>query len=72
LCTRSSGYVEDLVCHTDGPTLVDLHLRRMSYTAALRSGRLTLDGPPSLARKFRTWFKTSPFADYLPERVGKP
>jgi DNA-binding HxlR family transcriptional regulator len=66
LCTRSFGYVEDLVCHTDGRTLVDLHLRRTTYTAALRAGRLRLDGPPSLARKFRTWFKTSPFADYLP------
>jgi DNA-binding HxlR family transcriptional regulator len=70
LCTRSSGYVEDLVCRTDSQTLVDLHLRRTTYTAALRSGRLTLEGPPSLARKFRTWFKTSPFADYVPERVA--
>jgi DNA-binding HxlR family transcriptional regulator len=70
LCTRSSGYVEDLICQTDGHTLVDLHLRRTTYTAALRSRRLTLEGPPSLATKFRTWFKTSPFADYLPERVA--
>lgn len=68
LCTRGLGYVEDLVCHTDSQTLVDLHLRRTTYLAALRSARLRLDGPPSLARKFRTWFKTSPFADYLPER----
>lgn len=71
LCTRSAGYLEDLVCQTDGRTLVDLHLRRATYTAALRSGRLTLEGPPSLARKFRTWFKTSPFADYLSERAGQ-
>jgi DNA-binding HxlR family transcriptional regulator len=71
LCTRSAGYLEDLVCQTDGRTLVDLHLRRSTYTAALRSGRLTLEGPPSLARKFRTWFKTSPFADYLSERAGQ-
>ena len=69
LCTRSSGYVEDLICHTDGQTLTDLHLRRTTYVAALRSGRLTLEGPPSLARQFRTWFRTSPFADYLPERA---
>lgn len=67
LCTRSLGHVEDLVCHTDSQTLVDLHLRRMTYSAALRSGRLRLEGQPSLAKKFRTWFHTSPFAEYLPE-----
>jgi DNA-binding HxlR family transcriptional regulator len=70
LCTRASGYLEDLVCPTDSRTLVDLHLRRTTYAAVLRSGRLTLEGVSPLARRFRTWFKTSPFADYLPERIG--
>jgi DNA-binding HxlR family transcriptional regulator len=70
LCTRASGYLEDLVCLTDSRTLVDLHLRRTTYAAVLRSGRLTLEGVSPLARRFRTWFKTSPFADYLPERIG--
>jgi len=67
LCTRGSGYLEDLLCQTDSHTLVDLHLRQITYGAALRSGRLTLQGPSALARSFATWFKTSPFADYLPE-----
>ena len=66
LCTRSSGYLEDLVCETDSQTLVDLHLRRTTYAEALRSDRLTLLGPPAMTRKFTTWFKTSPFAEYLP------
>lgn len=70
LCTRGSGYVEDLVCQTDSRTLVDLHLRRTTYEAALRSGRVRLDGPPALTRKFPTWFRTSPFAEYLPEQAG--
>lgn len=67
LCMRSSGYVEDLVCSTDSETLVDLHLRRTTYAAALRSGRMTIDGPRSLVSRFPTWFRTSPFADYLPD-----
>lgn len=70
LCSRSSGYVEDLVCETDSRTLIELHLRRTSFPAAVGSGRLTLHGPPSLAREFTHWFKTSPFADYLPERTS--
>ncbi len=66
LCTRGHGYVEDLVCRTDGRTLVDLHLRRTTYQTALAEERLVLEGPPALARGFRGWFRTSPFADYLP------
>lgn len=66
LCTRSLGLVEDLVCDTDSGTLVDLHLRRISYPQAVRAGRLRFQGPPALQRGFVHWFKTSPFADYLP------
>ena len=33
LCTRSSGYVEDLVCTTSASCLVDLHLRRTHIRA---------------------------------------
>jgi DNA-binding HxlR family transcriptional regulator len=69
LCTRSSGYVEDLLCLTDSETLVDLHLRRTTYAAALRSRRLVLEGSPGLRRGFASWFRTSPFADFLPEHA---
>ena len=64
LCTRSSGLVEDLVVHTDTATLVALHLEQLAYPEALRTGRLTIDGPPVLTRQFRTWFRTSPFAPF--------
>lgn len=67
LCTRGAGLIEDLLCQTDSQTLVDLHLRRTTYPLALRAGRLRLDGPPPLQRRFSTWFRTSPFAEYLPE-----
>jgi DNA-binding HxlR family transcriptional regulator len=66
LCTRSVGLVEDLLCDTDARTLVDLHLRRTTYPRAVRAGRLRLEGPPQLQRRFGSWFRTSPFADYLP------
>jgi DNA-binding HxlR family transcriptional regulator len=66
LCTKSSGYVEDVVVHTDAKTLVDLHLKRLSYAEAVRSERLRLDGPTRLTRRFPTWFRTSPFAEFIP------
>lgn len=66
LCTRGVGYDEDLVVRTDAATLVDLHLRRTSYAEATRTGRLELEGPPSLTRLFVSWFRASPFADVEP------
>ncbi len=37
LCTRGVGLVEDLLCDTDSQTLVDLHLRRTTYSQAVRA-----------------------------------
>lgn len=62
LCSRGVGLVEDLLCATDSRTLVDLHLRRLTYPQAIRSDRLHLEGPPRLQRSFVHWFRTSPFA----------
>jgi DNA-binding HxlR family transcriptional regulator len=67
LCTRGSGYVEDLVVRTDAASLVDLHLERMSYADAVRSGRLALAGRRDLVRALPTWFHASPFAPYVPK-----
>lgn len=72
LCTRAVGPVEDLLCDTDSRTLVDLHLRRITYSQAVRAGRLRLEGPAQLQRRFVYWFRTSPFADYLPEPPAGP
>jgi DNA-binding HxlR family transcriptional regulator len=63
LCTRSSGYVEDIVARTDAACLVDIHLKRTTYREALRDGRLTLDGPRPLIRGLMTWIRPSPYAD---------
>jgi DNA-binding HxlR family transcriptional regulator len=65
LCTRSNGYLEDLVCATSAATLVDLHLRRVTYAQAMRSADLELRGPIELTKRFGTWFRTSPFAEFL-------
>jgi len=67
LCTRSAGYVEDIVLGTDATTLVALHLGQATYDEVLRDGRLSLEGPPGLVKGFRTWFRTSPFAPFLPD-----
>jgi DNA-binding HxlR family transcriptional regulator len=65
LCTRSLGRAEDLLCQTDSRSLVDLHLRRISYPQAIRAGRLRVEGTPDLERGFVHWFRASPFAEYM-------
>src|ERR1700730_10926680 len=59
LCTQGTGYREDIVARTDAACLIDIHLKRTSYSEALRSGRLALEGPPQLAAAFMTWLRPS-------------
>ncbi|HEX7268511.1 MAG TPA: helix-turn-helix domain-containing protein [Streptosporangiaceae bacterium] len=66
LCTRPGGYTEDIVCRTDSTTLIDLHLKKLGYRTAIREGRIDLIGPPRLTHQFHSWFRTSPFADFIP------
>ena len=54
------------MARTDAACLVDIHLTRTSYADAVRSGRLVVDGPRSLARAFPTWIRPSPFAAATP------
>jgi len=51
-----------------GSAALDIHLKRISYEQALRSGRLCLAGPPQLTAAFTTWIRPSPYADIVPAR----
>jgi DNA-binding HxlR family transcriptional regulator len=66
LCTRGLGYTEDVTASTDSSCLVDIHLTRTTYGEAIRSGRLVLEGPPTLTRGFTSWIRSSPFAASTP------
>jgi DNA-binding HxlR family transcriptional regulator len=68
LCTKGTGYVEDIIARTDAACLIDIHLKRTSYREALRRGRLCLEGPPQLTSAFITWIQPSPYADVAPAR----
>jgi hypothetical protein len=43
-------------------------LVRLAVDEALRSGRLSLEGPPQLTAAFTTWIRPSPYADVVPAR----
>ncbi|MGE5827822.1 MAG: winged helix-turn-helix transcriptional regulator [Micromonosporaceae bacterium] len=65
LCTKATGYTEDIVARTDSACLIDIHLKRTTYRAALRDERLVLDGAPQLTRAFFSWIRPSPYADVV-------
>ena len=68
VCSQGTGHAEDLVVRTDAACLVDLHLQRTTHAQALRTGRLSIDGPPALARQVLSWIRPSPYAGVVPER----
>jgi DNA-binding HxlR family transcriptional regulator len=69
LCTNgSAGYTEDIVVQTDSACLIDIHLKRTTYRAAIRDERLVLTGAPRLTRAFVSWIRPSPYADVVPVR----
>jgi hypothetical protein len=68
LCTKGTGYVEDIIARTDAACLIDIQLKRTSYREALHSGRLCLEGPPHLTSGFITWIRSSPYAEVAPAR----
>ena len=71
LCTKGTGYLEDIIARTDAACLIDIHLKRISYQEALRSGRLSLEGPSQLTAAFTTWIRPSPYADIVPARQAR-
>lgn len=66
LCTKGTGYTEDIIARTDSSCLIDIHLKRTTYRAALREERLVLEGSPRLTRAFFSWIRPSPYADVVP------
>ena len=68
LCTKGTGYAEDIIAHTDSACLIDIHLKRTTYRAALGDQRLALDGPPQLIRAFLSSMRPSPYAEVAPAR----
>ena len=70
LCAKHPGFPEDLVVSTDCETLTMWHTGTISYGAALRAGRVTMEGPRSLIRSLPEWFPLSSFADVEPARTS--
>lgn len=66
ICTSALGRTEDLVVDTDCQTLVDYNTRRLTWSQAVRAGRLSVEGSTRLVRALPGWIQPSPFAHIEP------
>ncbi len=65
-CQVDPGYEVDLVVEADNLELHRWHAGRVTWSEALRSGRVSITGPRDLVRAFPTWFVEGVF-DPLPD-----
>lgn len=68
VCVNHPGGEEDLVVTTPATAVAEWHLGRVEWSSLLRSGRLTVQGPPALARALPTWNQRSPWAHHANDR----
>jgi DNA-binding HxlR family transcriptional regulator len=66
ICRTSPGLDEDLYVTAEAEAFVKWHAGQLSWTAAIRNGRIQLHGPSWLARAFPTWNARSMFAHIKP------
>jgi DNA-binding HxlR family transcriptional regulator len=62
VCRTNPGFSEDLVVTIDSRSLSEWHLGRLAWGDGLRSGRIAVDGPRSLAQALPRWNRLSGWA----------
>jgi DNA-binding HxlR family transcriptional regulator len=63
VCYTPLGFDEDLTVDTDVRTLTEVWMGYIPLREALRSKRITLEGPPALRRGFASWLALNVFAE---------
>jgi DNA-binding HxlR family transcriptional regulator len=66
VCMKDPGHEVDLHVHTDLATLTGLWMGDISFTRAIKTRQLTMNGPERLKKDIRIWLGTNYFADVRP------
>jgi len=62
LCFTDPGFGVDLFVDAEVKALTQIYLAHLTVAAALRSGEITLTGPPEYRRAFASWIGVTPYA----------
>jgi putative sterol carrier protein len=65
VCLKPPGFDSDLVVKADVANFQRVWLGRVAFDEALRTGHLTIEGPPALVRAFPRWLLFSPMARFV-------
>jgi hypothetical protein len=65
VCLKPPGFPPSLVIRTDLRLFYRVWLGALAWSAAVRSGGITIEGAPALARELPTWFLWSPMAKFV-------
>lgn len=65
VCVTPPGFDADLIVHADLALFYEVWLGRVEYAAAVRCGRVVLDGPPALVKQLPQWLMWSPMARFV-------
>jgi DNA-binding HxlR family transcriptional regulator len=71
VCLKPPGFDPDLIVRSELSFFYRLWLGYVDYAAALKSGALTVDGSPALARELPRWLMWSPMARYVRAERGR-
>ena len=70
VCLKPPGFDSNLVVNADLSTFYRVWLGRLPFEAALRTGKVRLEGPRDLVRQFPRWLKWSPMAENVKAAVN--
>lgn len=68
VCVQHPGFETDVLVTTSTPALAEVFQGFDTWTSAVASGSIEVEGPPRLLRALPRWFQWSPFAEATLER----
>ncbi|MDQ3148223.1 MAG: helix-turn-helix transcriptional regulator [Actinomycetota bacterium] len=71
VCVQHPGFEPDVLVTTTTPALAEVFQGYATWSGAVSSEAIRIDGPPGLVRSFPRWFLWSPFVDATRTRVAR-
>jgi DNA-binding HxlR family transcriptional regulator len=71
VCVKNPGLDESLVVETTPRTLIEVWMGHRAFSAAIRAGDVTVEGPRELARAFPKWFRLNVFTELDREKPAR-